>query len=92
MTDVEREFGVDGETFLVRLHEDGGFDCTWLTGRNSGYGFGSGAPKGYAVRSEGVALPSSAVLPHGLATDERVTASIREFLTMIDPSTGFIGG
>lgn len=84
----EREFVVNGEVFLVRLHEDGGFDCVWTTGPNPGYGFGSGAPASYTTRGETSAAPVA--LPTGRASDDRVRESIRNFLSMIDAQTGFI--
>jgi hypothetical protein len=87
---VEREFVVDGATFLVRFGEDGRYDCVWLTGPNPGYGFGSGAPAAFCM-PDGHS-PTPVALPAGPASDERVTDGIRDFLSAIDPKTGFIGG
>jgi hypothetical protein len=86
-----RQFVVDGETFRVQLHEDGGFDCEWLSGPNPGYGFGAGAPVGYSLGVRSEARPSAAPLVGGRASDDRVEDSIRGFLAMIDAETGFIG-
>lgn len=92
MADVVRRFTVDGELFRVRLHDDGGFDCEWLSGPNPGYGFWEGAPVGYTVRGAGAGRPVPADRRSGPADDDdHVTESIRVFLAMIDPATGYIG-
>lgn len=85
-----RLFVVDGETFRVQLHEDGGFDCEWLSGPNPGYGFGSGAPGGYSSGAGSDAPQSATRLAAARASDDRED-SIRGFLAMIDANTGFIG-
>ncbi|MGH3738670.1 MAG: hypothetical protein ACRDT6_24160 [Micromonosporaceae bacterium] len=66
---------VTGEQFAVRLVVDpatGYTDTvyTWLSGPNTGYGFGTGGP----------ANPSL----------EEHRRRIREFLAMVDPTTGYI--
>lgn len=91
VAEAARQFIVDGETFRVRLHEDGGFDCEWLSGPNAGYGFGSGAPAAYTAGSTDEPVPNGFELPAGRASDDRVRDGIRGFLAMIDPDTGFIG-
>ena len=62
---------VDGERFAIRRAGDGGTAYDWLSGPNTGYGFGS---SGKPNRS-----------------GEEHRESIRVFLGMIDPSTGYIG-
>ena len=91
MADEVRLVSVDGEAFRVRLHEDGGFDCEWLSGPNPGYGFGSGASSGYVLRARDGVPSSDVALPPERADDDRVRSSIRGFLAMIDPRTGFVG-
>lgn len=61
---------VDGESFALRPNEFGGTDYTWLSGPNSGYGFGvSPTPN--------------------LSIDEHME-NIRDFLALVDPTTGYI--
>ena len=62
---------VDGERFAIRRAGDGGTACDWLSGPNTGYGFGSSGT------------------PDRPAEEHR--ESIRAFLAMIDPNTGYIG-
>jgi hypothetical protein len=62
---------VDGERFAVRRAGDGGTAYDWLSGPNTGYGFGSSG------------TPNRPVEEH--------RESIRVFLGMIDPNTGYIG-
>jgi hypothetical protein len=40
---------VDGEMFELRADERGGTDYLWLTGPNSGYGFGSTPTRGWSL-------------------------------------------
>ena len=40
---------VDGEAFELRADERGGTDYLWLTGPNSGYGFGSTPTRGWSL-------------------------------------------
>ncbi len=61
---------VDGETFALRGDEWGGTHYTWLSGPNTGYGFGSSPTPNWSL-------------------DEH-RENIRGFLTMIDPTTGYI--
>lgn len=71
-----RRLSCDGETFELRPEQSGGTHYTWLSGPNQGYGF-----------------TTSAVLPDaepGRIDDEEHLASIRAFLSMIDPETGYI--
>lgn len=86
-----RQLTVDGEMFRVQLHDDGGFDCEWLSGPNPGYGFGVGAPAGYIRRSAEEAAATDAVRTQLRDSDARVIDSIRTFLAMVDPDTGYIG-
>ncbi|MCK8673945.1 hypothetical protein M1M07_22905 [Rhodococcus sp. HM1] len=72
---------VDGEVFTLRMRPDGGDECTWESGPNEGYGFGGGP-----VRTLG--HPDAE--PY-LKTIEEHRESIRNFLGMIDPETGYIG-
>ena len=62
---------VDGERFAIRRAGDGGIAYDWLSGPNTGYGFGSSGT------------------PHRSMEEHR--ESIRSFLAMIDPNTGYIG-
>jgi hypothetical protein len=62
---------VDGERFAIRRAGDGGTAYDWLSGPNTGYGFGSSGK------------PNRSVEEH--------RESIRVFLGMIDPNTGYIG-
>lgn len=66
------EITVDGETFAVRVRDDGAILYDWVSGPNEGYGFSVLGPA------------------HERSTEEHV-AEIREFLSHIDPQTGFLG-
>lgn len=69
---------VDGESFAVRRSRtDPGFDFDWLSGRNPRYGFSSGLG------------PQPAEGDIDLGGPWFVDA-IRDFLSMIDPTTGYI--
>ncbi|AQA26144.1 hypothetical protein BTZ20_3354 [Rhodococcus sp. MTM3W5.2] len=72
---------VDGETFTVRRRPDGGCAYDWDSGPNEGYGFSSG-------RTRVVGDPDAVVPPH---TVDEHRVSIRGFLSMINPETGYIG-
>jgi hypothetical protein len=75
---------VDGEIFAVRRQPDGGTHYDWLSGPNTGYGFGEGAPSAWGSppgeRPE--VSPEQAL--------ERDRKSIRAFLAMVDSGTGYI--
>ena len=72
--DAERSplctLAVDGEVFEVFRGRSGGTDYGWVSGPNTGYGFGSSAGPD---------------LPEAFHRE-----SIRNFLGMIDPATGYI--
>jgi hypothetical protein len=71
-----RRLSCDGETFELRPEQSGGTHYTWLSGTNQGYGF-----------------TTSAVLPDaepGTIDDQGHLERIRDFLSMIDPETGYI--
>lgn len=72
---------VDGETFTVTLRADGGCDYDWNSGPNEGYGFSSSRTR--------VAGDPYAVLPANTVDEHR--DSIRNFLGLINPETGYIG-
>jgi hypothetical protein len=82
MADEERQFVIDGETFRVRLHEDGGFDCEWLSGPNPGYGFGVGSSGGYSSPSATETDPEATYL-------QALTADIVSVLGSVRPSGGY---
>ncbi|KNA92917.1 hypothetical protein RND64_08800 [Gordonia sp. w5E2] len=71
---------VDGETFTITARPDGGYHYVWLTGRNEGYGFSSS-------RTHTVGNPDAPTL---VLTLQQHEDSIRDFLAMIDPDTGYI--
>lgn len=72
---------VDGEVFTVEMRSGGGEDYTWESGPNDGYGFGGGPAR---------VLGRSSAEPYRLTIGEH-RESIRNFLGMIDPETGYIG-
>ncbi|TLF77546.1 hypothetical protein [Nocardia cyriacigeorgica] len=71
---------VDGEVFTLRMRPDGGTDYDWGSGPNDGYGFG-GSP----ARTAGD--PGAECY---LPTMGEHRESIRSFLGMINPATGYI--
>ena len=76
---------VDGEVFTVTVRDDGSEDYTWESGPNEKYGFGGG-PAQVAV-GPGVSVPTA---EQYLSTISEHRESIRNFLGMIDPETGYI--
>jgi hypothetical protein len=79
---------VDGQTFTI-TERDGGHDYNWDTGPNPGYGFAESAPQTARISADDAAkvrpLPSPPTGTLGHYRD-----SIRDFLSMIDPNTGYI--
>jgi hypothetical protein len=73
---------VDGETFEVRERPEqpGQYDCDWVTGPNSGYGFTCAFMRSQLVDTEPV--------PADLRAD--LERAIRDFLGAIDPETGYM--
>lgn len=73
---------IDGETFEVRERRDrpGVYDCDWVSGPNSGYGFSCSFMSSRPVDTEPVAADVRADL-------ER---AVRGFLRQIDPQTGYM--
>lgn len=71
----------DGETFELRPERSGGTHYTWLSGPNPGYGFTMSA----IIEATGTAM-SSREEPD----IEQHETNIRNFLSMIDPKTGYI--
>lgn len=69
-----RLFEVDGETFQVTGSMPGHMRFEWLTGPNKGYGFNS----------------ASSRATNEMYTDEVIERSIRNFLSGIDPKTGYL--
>jgi hypothetical protein len=70
----------DGETFELRPERSGGTHYTWLSGPNPGYGFTMSG-----IIDTGVAMSSRE--PPDIEQHEK---NIRNFLSMIDPKTGYI--
>jgi hypothetical protein len=70
---------VDGEVFTVTPSHGRRCDYTWDSGPNGGYGFSS---------TTFVAGDSTAVPP--LLTIEQHRESIRDFLSSINPETGYL--
>ena len=71
----------DGETFELRAERSGGTHYTWLSGPNPGYGFTAST-----VFEVSGAAPASRESPD----IEQHLTNIRNFLSMIDPETGYI--
>jgi hypothetical protein len=71
----------DGETFELRPERSGGTHYTWLSGPNLGYGFTTSP----VMEGTGVAMS----LRDDLDVGQHQT-NIRNFLSMIDPETGYI--
>lgn len=81
---TERRIAVDGEIFDVRVRQDQlGCDFDWVSGPNHGYGF----TIGQSVDAEPDGLSTSAVAP---MDDQWTRARIRDFLSQVDPTTGYI--
>lgn len=70
---------VDGEVFTLRMRLDGGDVCYWESGPNEGYGFGGGP-----VRTVGD--PNAEYFK----TIAEHRASISDFLSNINPETGYL--
>ncbi|TJZ81104.1 hypothetical protein FCG67_00105 [Rhodococcus oryzae] len=88
-TDGPFTLTVDGEVFTVRLRpkEPGACDYEWVSGSNKGYGFSSFQQVAYPSIQDRAGTPS-AVQP--MAVDEH-RESIRDFLSQINPETGYLG-
>ena len=81
---------VEGEVFTVTVRENGSEDYTWESGPNKNYGFGGGPAQVASV--PGFDVPDGEVPdaePY-LSTVDDHRRSIRNFLGMIDPETGYI--
>lgn len=78
---------VDGETFTI-TERDGGHDYTWDTGLNHDYGFSESAPITAQVPADATGDRPTPQLP--LNSLGHYRSSIRDFLAMIDPDTGYI--
>ena len=81
--DGRRELVVDGETFRIHTTDDGTTHCDWVTGPNRGYGFSMGAPARFVP--EGQEPP-----PDDVLTDDVLIRSIRDFISRVDPETGYL--
>ncbi len=81
---------VDGETFKVTLRQEepGACDYDWESGPNEGYGFSSSRHVAFFSVHDKANTPSNA-LPSPTIDEHR--ESIRDFLSQINPETGFIG-
>lgn len=80
---------VDGEVFTVRLRpeEPGACDYEWVSGPNKGYGFSSFQRVAYASIQDRAGTPSALQPP----TVDEHRESIRDFLSQINPETGYLG-
>ena len=78
---------VDGETFVVGRRGTRTFDYDWVSGPNAGYGY---SETSWLPREQGGPPPVSDGTD-AERTLEQHEQSIRDFLSMIDPETGFIG-
>jgi len=79
---MRRDFEVDGESFSLTV-SGFGYEFTWLTGPNPGYGFGG------TLVGVGTEVDRAAMLAD-LMTDQEATLQIRSFLEQIDPATGYL--
>ncbi|MDV6277154.1 hypothetical protein R3Q06_27015 [Rhodococcus erythropolis] len=81
---------VDGEIFTVTVRpgEPGASDYDWKSGPNEGYGFSSFQRVSYYSVLDRANSPSNEIQPE---TIEEHRASIRDFLSKINPETGYIG-
>ncbi|MGC4964092.1 hypothetical protein [Gordonia sp. DT101] len=77
---------VDGEVFELKDGEGSQYAYTWLTGPNEGYGYSESVH--HASLDPDVPLPDD--LPESRLTLKQHIDSIRSFLSMIDPNTGYI--
>ena len=77
----------DGETFVVSRRGRRTFDYDWVSGPNAGYGY---SETSMVPRDRGGSPPVSDAHPTE-RTPEQHEESIRDFLSMIDPETGYIG-
>jgi hypothetical protein len=80
---------VDGEVFTVRLRQEepGACDYDWESGPNKGYGFSSFQRVTYSSIQDRANAPST-FQPN---TIDEHRESIRDFLSQINPETGYIG-
>jgi hypothetical protein len=79
---------VDGQTFTIS-ERDGGHDYNWDNGPNPGYGFSESAPQTAQISTDDATkVQPPPPLPTGTLGHYR--NSIRDFLSMIDPTTGYI--
>lgn len=79
---------VDGQTFTI-TERDGGHDYNWDTGPNPDYGFSESAPSTAQISADDATKvrPPPPLPPNTLGSYRN---SIRDFLSMIDPDTGYI--
>ena len=84
---AEVDLVVDGELFQVTVRADGGYSSKWTSGPNPGYGFGSSGPR-VAWQSDDGLPPAPLPLPLPTIRDHR--EAIREFLSNINPETGYL--
>lgn len=77
---------VDGQTFTI-TERDGGHDYNWDNGPNPGYGFSEGA-----LGTAGVPADQATDRPPPRRVDTlgHYRSSIRDFLSSIDPDTGYL--
>lgn len=81
---------VDGEIFTVTLRpsEPGVCDYAWESGPNAGYGFSCAQYVAYSSTPDRADTPSAPLPP--MTVDEH-RESIRDFLSGINPETGYLG-
>ena len=79
---------VDGQTFTI-TERDGGHDYNWDNGPNPDYGFSESAPQTAQISADDATkVRPPPPLPPGTLGHYR--NSIRDFLSMIDPNTGYV--
>lgn len=80
---------VEGEIFTVRArsNQSGSYDYTWESGPNSSYGFSSSRQVAYSTIQDRAGAPSG----FEPATVDEHCESIRDFLSGINPATGYLG-
>ena len=71
----------DGEMFELRPERSGGTHYTWLSGPNPGYGF---------TVSAIIEVTEAGISSRENPNIEQHETHIRNFLSMIDPKTGYI--
>ncbi|MBF6413867.1 hypothetical protein [Nocardia cyriacigeorgica] len=71
---------VDSEVFTLSMRPDGGADYRWESGPHDGYGFGGGPARTFGD-------PDAELYLETLGEHRE---SIRRFLGLIDPATGYI--